>query len=215
MALKNMAVDQKKKKQFVPADNPIEQLKDLGAGAVREVASVPAGILDTALEQIGLKPQKQPLSGEFQLAGAHRTNEKIDQKDASIEVKLHQLQSVQRNEKEVFNAKNKMVQEQISRLMAELAMEVKKLEQQTSEITSEVRKISVESRPSQGGIYHLNFFEQVIAMLSDLRKRVGESRMWLNAWSNKKKQKGYWAMFKKHGTSFAMSEERAIASANG
>ncbi len=210
-----MAIDQKKKKQYIPVEETAEVLKDTAVGAVQEIAKVPAGILDTALEQIGLKPQKQPLSGEIQLAGAHKTSEVINQKDVAIEAKLHQLQSIQKTEKEVFNAKNKVVQEQISKLMAELSMEVKKLELQTAEITTDIKKVTVETRPAQGGLYHLNFFDQVIAMLSDLRKRVGESRMWLAAWTKKKQQKGYWAMFKKHGTSFAMSEERAIASANG
>ena len=65
------------------------------------------------------------------------------------------------------------------------------------------------------GIYHLNFFDQVLAMLKEIRKSVAHSREWLKISSKKKQQKGYWAMFKKHGTNFAMSDERAVASSNG
>lgn len=211
-----MAVDQNKKKNIVIAENPIEQLRDVGDGVVREMKSLPKGIFDTALEQIGLKPQKQPLSGEIDLAsGVHKTSEKIDQKGASIDSKLRQLRAVQSEGKEVYSAKQKALEQQIGKIMQELQLEVKKLEQQTSELTGEVRAVTVQTIPAKPGAYHLNYFEFVISMLRDLRKRVNESRLWLKAWSNRKQQKGYWAMFKKHGTSFAMSEERAIASANG
>lgn len=212
-----MADNKLKKKPFISADNPVEQLKDFGVGAVREVGAVPTDIFNTALEQIGLKPQrKQPLSGEIELSsGVHKTNQEVDKKEISIDRKISQLQSVQRAEKEVFNAKQKVVEEQISKLLSELAMEVKKLETQTAELGRDVAKVTVESRPTKSGIYHLNFLDMVIVMLRDLRKRVGESRQWLALSTKKKQQKGYWQMFKKHGTTFAMSEERAIASANG
>lgn len=214
--------DSKKKKPFTPVDNPVEQLeqvKDLGAGMVREVSSIPNQILDTAFEQIGLKPQRKPLSGEIELStGAHKVNDqinKIEQKDSAVDGKLRQLQSVQRNEKEVFNSKQRVLESQISKLMQELQVEVVKLQQQTSQLSTDVKKVTVETRPSNAGLYHLNFFDQILLMLREIRKSVSESRMWLNMWTKKKKQKGYWSMFKKHGQNFAMSDERAIASANG
>lgn len=211
-----MAIDKAKKKTFIPADNPIEQMKDIGAGMVRDLTEVPASLLDTALEQIGVKPQKQRLAGEIDLqSGHHKTTEKIDQAQTSVDAKLHQLHAVQSQEKEVFSAKQKALEGQIGQIMRELQKEVMQLQKQTSELTGEVRAITVETMPAKPGAYHLNYFEFVISMLRDLRKRVSESRLWLQMWAKKKQQKGYWAMFKKHGTSFAMSDERAIASANG
>ncbi len=207
-----MAMTDKKKKQFVAVDNPVEQFK----AAAQDIAEVPQALFDTALEQIGLKPQKQPLSGEINLAtGMHKTTEKIDAASVSVDAKLRQLRAVQSQEKEVFNAKEKAIKEQIGQIMSQLKVEVMRLQQQTAELTGEVKAITVETMPAKPGAYHLNYFEWVISMLRDLRKKVSESRMWLKMWSKKKQQKGYWAMFKKHGTSFAMSDERAIASANG
>lgn len=207
--------DSKKKPNFI-SDNPVEQLTELGKAVASDVAEVPKGILDTAFEQMGLKQRKQPLSGEINLAtGIHKTNQEINKKEARLDRKLQQLQSVHRQEKEVFNLKQKAVQEQIQRLMQELAVEVKRLETQTAELTADVKKVTVETIPANAGMYHINFFDWVITTLRDLRKRVNESRLWLQMWAKKKEQKGYWAMFKKHGTSFAMSDERAIASANG
>ncbi|KKU91917.1 MAG: hypothetical protein UY21_C0009G0108 [Microgenomates group bacterium GW2011_GWA1_48_10] len=213
----SMTADAKKKKQFVSADNPVEIFKELGAGIAREASQVPGTILDTAFEQIGLKPQRKPLSGEIELsAGRHQqTQETSVQPDKSASDKLRQLQYVQRQEKEVFSAKQRALEDQINRLLQELAMEVKKLEKQTAELTADVKKVTVETRPTKAGLYHLNFFDAIIIMLKEIRQKVGESRLWLNTAMKKKQQKGYWAMFKKHGLNFAMSDERAIASANG
>lgn len=193
-----------KKKKPVFADNPIEQFKETVA-----IVTEPArDIMDEALKQIGLKEPKQPLSGEINLdTGEHKINQ--------LEVQVRQLRAVQTQEKEVYNLKEKGVKNQIQKLMQEVSIEVTKLQKQTAELSGEIKSITVETIPAKPGAYHLNYFDWVIGMLRDLRKRVNESRHWLALWSQKKKQKGYWAMFKKHGTSFAMSEERAIASANG
>lgn len=205
-----------KKKKFVAADNPIEQVKDFGIQAVNEAASVPKAIFDEALNQIGLKPQKKPLRGEISLStGVHKTNQEVDRKEANLDRKMQQLHYVQNQEKEVFSAQKKAVESQVAKLLQELHAEVAKLEKQTSELTSEVRAATVEMVPPNAGTYHINFFDWVIGTLRDLRKRVNESRLWLNMWTAKKKQKGYWAMTKKHGQQFQMSDERSVATAAG
>lgn len=210
-----MAIDLKKKKQIAAADNPIEQLKDLATSAVEDVLDVPGQILDQALVDIGLKPQPKPLSGEINIASHTHTvtSEITDQAEGSR--KIGQLRAVHRQEKEVFSFQKKATEQQVKQLMDQLAQEVRQLEKQTSELSGEVRAVVVETVPAGAGVYHVNFFEWIIRSLRDLRKRVNESRLWLNLWTQKKQQKGYWAMFKKHGTSFAMSEERAIAQAGG
>src|SRR3990167_9129448 len=110
----SMTADAKKKKQFVSADNPVEIFKELGAGIAREASQVPGTILDTAFEQIVLKPQRKPLSGEIELsAGRHQqTQETSVQPDKSASDKLRQLQYVQRQEKEVFSAKQRALEDQ-------------------------------------------------------------------------------------------------------
>ncbi len=205
-------VDPKKKKYSQATNNPAEILKEFGG----EVASVPKALLDEAFEQIGLR---KPLSGEFKLGGGSHANleqpKPAEQPQFSPESKIRQLQMVQRNEKEVFNLKQKTIDSQIAKLMQDLQVEVSKLQKQTSDLSGDIKKITVESRPAKGGIYYLNFFDMMITMLKELRQKVGESRLWLNKSAQKKKQKGYWQMFKKHGMNFAASDERAVASSNG
>lgn len=199
------------KKTFRAADNPVEQLKDV----VSIVSDVPKQIFDEALYQIGVKTRK-PLSGEINVAtGSHQLSQEVIKTESVDGRKIQQLRNVQQQELEVFNLQKKTTQAEIKRVMEELSVEIKRLQSQTAQLTSEVKTMTVESAPSRPGVYYTNFFEWVLMTLRDMRKKVNESRQWLSTWTTKKKQKGYWAMFKKHGTSFAMSDERAIASANG
>lgn len=197
-----MADLQKKNKQFRPADNPVEQLKD-------EVLQVPKAILEEGLAQLGLKPQRAPMSGEIDLV------KKTEKVNSSVDLKIKQLQTIASNEKMVFSAKQRQTETQIRQLLVSLSQEVKALQSQTAELSGDVKKMTVESIPVNPGLYHVNFLEFVIGTLKDLRKKVNESRIWLNMSFKKKQQKGYWAMYKKHGNKFAMSDERAVASAGG
>lgn len=159
------------------------------------------------LEQVGFKEhRKTPLTGEIDLMGLANRQEKKLQKIGNL---------LQQKEQEIYNSKEKLVQSQVANLMKELAVEVTRLQQQTAELTAEVHAATVETLPAKPGVYHLNFFDWVIGTLRDLRKRVNESRLWLNMWTQKKRQKGYWQQFSKHGLKFAMSDERSVATAAG
>lgn len=193
-----------KQKKYIVTDNPAEILKD----TAREISSVPKQIFDEALAQIGLKPQKTPMSGEINMkSGEHKVN--------NLESKVRQLQAVQSQEKQVYNLKEKALQEQVAKLMQELHGEVVRLQAQTAELTSQTRAMTVEMAPPKAGVYHLNFIDWVMATLRDLKKTVSESRMWLHTFNQKKKQKGYWNMTKKHGNTFQFSDERSVATSAG
>ncbi|OGG15451.1 hypothetical protein A2875_04150 [Candidatus Gottesmanbacteria bacterium RIFCSPHIGHO2_01_FULL_46_14] len=88
-----------------------------------------------------------------------------------------------------------------------LAVSLKSLSQDVQKAVNEV--------PVQPGIYHLNFMERLKSILTVLREQIEDSRSWLALSTNRKKQKGYWGMFKKHGTSFGLSSERSIATQAG
>lgn len=197
------------KKPTQTFENPVEQLKDVVVGAANDgFQEVPKQIFEETLVQVGLKARK-PLSGEIKIATGEHIETNIEGR------KIQQLRYVQSQEREVFNLEKKQNQAQIERVLRELSTEIKKLQTQAADLTHEVKTITVESAPARPGQYYVHFFDWVLATLRDMRQKVNESRQWLALWTAKKKQKGYWAMFKKHGTSFAMSDERAIASANG
>lgn len=208
------------KQKFPPIKNPLEQggeADPLSKVAVNEVKNFTSGFVDSAMESIGLK-RREPMRGEIELSsGIHKTNQTVETKGANFEKKVQFLQRVNQEQVAVHKKENAQSQKAIEALLNELRVEVKKLESQTAQLTGSVKNITVESSV-KASLYHTNFFEWVLASLRDLRKKVGESRMWLNTWQSKKKKKGYWGNAKKGNKlnlEFMMNEERSIATANG
>jgi len=79
----------------------------------------------------------------------------------------------------------------------------------------EVEKAVLEI-PVNPGVYHINFFEQLRSFIQSLRETLDDSRVWLAAFNNNsKKKRGYWGMYKKHGTTFGLSSERTASTQSG
>jgi hypothetical protein len=103
-----------------------------------------------------------------------------------------------------------MVQQQIQAIRMELVQ----LAQELSELDKEVEHAIAEV-PINPGIYHLNFFERLRNVIHLLRKNVHDSNTWASLAVSKKKQKGYWGLYKKHGTQFGLSADRTPATQTG
>src|SRR3989344_5698474 len=65
------------------------------------------------------------------------------------------------------------------------------------------------------GKYHVSFFEWVLLLVRQARMKVEDSSAWLGAFKSKKAKKQYWSMFKKHGTTFGLSNERVVSTQTG
>lgn len=102
------------------------------------------------------------------------------------------------------------LKEQIQAIQAELkalAASIKNLNTDVARAVTEV--------PVDPGIYHKNFFDRIRSTLRLLREQIDDSRTWMNLYSNRKQKKGYWGSYKKHGTSFGLSNERTLATQSG
>lgn len=110
-------------------------------------------------------------------------------------------------EKRVRSQETRELQQKIQEIMAEL----KKLAATSKELQSQFREVAVEQAPVNPGKYHENFMEWMLITIRTIRQRVEDSGQWLQAMSSKKDKKGYWSMFKKHGTMFGMSGERSVS----
>lgn len=179
--------------------NPLEIVSEMG----KQVSDIPK----IALEQIGVRKASQ--ATEITMGKQAQT---LEIKLQKLEAKFHS--AVIQNTKEVYNFEKEKEQQQIKQILTNLAVEVKSIQAQAAALSGDMAKVTVEQIPDPGK-YHLNFFEWVLTMLRDIKKDIVKSRTWLSAFNTKKKKKGYWAMFKKHGTGFAMSDERALATAAG
>ena len=99
---------------------------------------------------------------------------------------------------------------QIEAIRAELKGLIASLKNLHQEVQTAVTEEVV-----QPGVYHLNFYDQLRTFIHVLRLQIEDSRTWLAAFSNRKKKLGYWGMYKKHGTTFGLSNERTLATSAG
>lgn len=125
--------------------------------------------------------------------------------------------TVQRKEFTVFAyaeyKDQKEIAKKIQRVRKELILAIAQMKK-LGQSLPQIERIAYEQIPNPG-IYHLNFFERIIAMLKVLRKNISESKNWLDTVFAKKSKKRYWNMAKSGGTKFSMSHERRMATQAG
>jgi hypothetical protein len=104
------------------------------------------------------------------------------------------------------------VEQRVQQILSELQRLV---DSSSTILQAEYQEISVMQKPAEVGKYHINFFDWMLSVIQNARMKVEDSGAWLSTMQGKKGKKNYWAMFKKHGTSFGMSNERQVATQSG
>jgi len=177
---------------YVVGDNVLETVRSLGGNITKTAQDSATQIASDALHDI--------ISG--------RTTETVP-----MEPREHVQPRISNKE---------LIQPLIQKDLAETKQKLDAIRQELQALSKSIRGLQQEIQtavmemPVDPGIYHLNFFEQLKMLLKGIRERVDDSRVWLNAWNaNVKKKRGYWGMYKKHGTSFGLSSERTIATQAG
>lgn len=184
----------KKKAPAVNNDSVLEALRQMGGGVGKTIAKDVVGKVgsDVITSLFGQVP---------------RSAELFTNRAEFAPVQIRRPEIIRPPAVRVEEANLKPQIEAIRAELKMLATSLKSLGQEVQKAVSEV--------PVQPGIYHLNFMERLKSILKILREQIDDSRSWLALSTNRKKQKGYWGMFKKHGTSFGLSSERTIATQAG
>ena len=185
----------KKKAQQIAKQSVLESLKDLGNGVSQDFFS----------ELMGLPKIQEKRSGEL---------------SAGESLQMSQVLSGKEEE-------NKKLRAQIS-LERQLSSDEKRLSQQATNelkvqlqaLTSEVQKVAISTgnlaeatqvaminAPANPGIYHIIFFEKVLAFLQSFRQKIDQASVWLNSSNKRAEKKNYWSMYKKKGSSFLLSPD--------
>ncbi len=182
-------------------DSILEALRDLSGGVGKTVAKDVAGKVATdALASIFGAPIKK---------GEMHQNESIDfpvERQPRPAMRRPEIQPAQK----VLFHEDPQIKQQIEAVRAELAALSKSIKMLTTDIHKAVTEV-----PVAPGVYHVNFYEKLRAVLQMLREQIDDSRSWLTMHQSRKKKMGYWGMFKKHGTTFGLSNERSIATSAG
>lgn len=196
----------KKKKSQVVSDNAIEQVKglasDIGRSATEDLV---VGVAKNVVEQV------------------FGTSAKTTHVPASIESVKKQEQEIRKDERQRYELFKRQTEAQVfnyrdvevAREIQAIHFEIERIISTSKEVEMSVRQVTTQSLPEKPGEYHLNFFQWILRLVKEARMKVEESATWLSLFISKKKQRNYWAMFKKHGTQFALSNERVITTQIG
>jgi hypothetical protein len=182
-------------------DSILEALRDLGGGVGKTVAHDVAGkVASDALASLFGSPIRQ---------GEMHQNESIDfpvERQPRPQMRHPEARPAQ---KVIFH-EDAQVKQQLEAVRAELSALSKSMQM----LNTEIQKAVAEA-PVMPGIYHVTFYEKLRVVLKLLREQIDDSRSWLTMHTSRKKKMGYWGMFKKHGTTFGLSNERSLATQAG
>lgn len=192
---------QKKKTAVYGNDNVLESLRGIGS-------SVGKTIVKDVITQSGSDMLRSIISGMPQ-SGELKQNQTIEFTRIP-----ERIPEIQQRTVESFRTSVRSDEAEIKQKIESVRAELRALSQSIKNLRREITKTVMEA-PVDPGIYHLNFFDHLRSYLQAMKQEVDDSKTWLMAFNNRKAKKGYWGMFKKHGTSFGMSNERSIATSAG
>ena len=199
-------------------NNPIEALRDAGVDSVKAVGNsiksdlIQAGGEDFISQLLGIERTKQTkeTSGELK-EGEELVLVEKEEKRVNIEAHIDYRREIIHAETRINHQENA----ELRARMDELRIEIAKLAESSGELQAIARDINLDTLPENPGKLHVNFFEWIILQLKAARIKVENSVSWSNAVLGKKGKKDYWNLAKKHGTSFSLSGERAVAQQTG
>ncbi len=182
-------------------DSILEAFRDLGTGVTQTLKNdVGKGMISDGFQSLF---GQTPRSGEF-------TSNPFESFPFSPKEKGEMTQKPDILSPEKISEEERRTKQQLEAVRAELLL----LAQSIGQLNQEVEKAIMET-PVDPGVYHVHFFERLRRVLQMIRKRVNESREWLQLSYERKKRKGYWAMYKKHGTKFGLSADRTPSTQTG
>ena len=210
-----------KPKQYVDT-NPVEALLNLSSSVKDSFANDLAKPLkgDFINQLLGFGDKKNDHTSESSSAsGDLQPGIELDMRSLERKKKEHMSAAPGIDyHREIVHSERKIHaenQQELQQKMQEIVIELKKLTDSSKELQIQFKDVAITQRVIKPGKYHVNFFEWVLATIRQARAKVEDSAHWMQALSKKGNKKSYWGMFKQHGTSFGMSNERQVATQAG
>lgn len=204
----------KKQKGILNQANPLESLKDIGAGTVKSLkedllSQTPKDFIDQILG-----PRTRNFSGEI-IAGESLEISEVLSGEHEGKLKLrHQLhleRTLRLEDKESRDRKADELRIQLKSIQEE----VLELAQSTQDLAEETQ-IAAMQAPIEPGIYHLIFFKKLLEFVKSFRKKIEEASVWLHATNKRAAKKNAWgANYKKHGAKYLLSGEHYLSRSAG
>lgn len=188
--------------------NPVEAIRNVGSGATQSFAS------DFWEQMFG--ETNPPAGGEKKqtTSGELAEGQELDLESHSVEPGINYRREILHGDDRIVASESHAQKQRIEMIIVEL----KRLASSSKELEIQFKDVVVEQRITKPGKYHQGFFEWMLIIVRSARMRVEDAGAWLSAMhgkKNKKHSQNYWQMFKKHGTTFGLSNERVVATQTG
>ncbi len=204
-----------KKTQSFVDQNPVEAVTNIGRGVRDSVVDdlFKGGVKEAWEKILGAEDLEDQSSGELEEGKeiSLKKKKRPEKREGFREPGIDYRREIIDAEKISVRENQKVIQSQIQEILVEL----KKLSQTSAEIAMEFKEITIEQRIENPGEYHISFFQWMLSLVKAARIKIEDSGAWLKVMRSKKAQRNYWAMFKKHGTTFGLSNERVVATQTG
>lgn len=201
-----MADNKKKNQSQISRQNVIESLKDLGAGTAGQTADFLKNTSEDFLrELLGFSTPNIKRSGELSLGQSVQMGDILSGREEQTEKAKKQITFEKRilnEEKSVFQEKGQALRVELQAIM----QEIQKVAEGTNALAEATRAATV-SAPVEPGIYHINFFQNILEFLQSFRKKINLAATWLTSTNKRAEKKNFWAQYNKKGTSFLLNPE--------
>lgn len=199
-------------------ENPIEAVRNIGRSFGDSVKNdVLKESARTFWEQLLSSKktdnkERSQVSGELIAGEEISFNKKAEKENLRMEAAIDYRSEIIHAERKIGNEYNRELNTRIQ----ELIIELRKLTKSSKTLEIQFKEVNAQIAPiTKPGKYHQNFFEWMLSVVKTARIRVESAEQWLKAVGGKGKKKDFWGLYKKHGTSFGLSGERAVAQQTG
>lgn len=199
----------------IKTKNVLEAINEIGSSVVNTAKNETKAVSDEFFRQLlgQQKKSQEKRSADLSAGSAVNMSEVMSGKDQQNKKLQEQMYFERRLFSEERQETQKKLQELRLRLQA-IQTEAAKMIASTASLSQEVRNavLSGVVDPSE---YQINFFENIIKLISDFRKKIDGAVVWMQGQSKRAEKKNYWSQYKKKGASFLLSPDHYVQRSAG
>lgn len=196
-----------KVKNQVKTKNVLEAINEIGSQVVDTAKNEVKATSDEFFRQLlgQQRIMQQNRSGELPVGQSLQMNEVMNgqaEKNKKLEEQIF-------FERRLFNEERQETGKKLNELRLRLQAiqaEANKMVASTVNLSQEI-KIAVMQGATTVSEYQINFYEDIIQLISAFRKKIDNAVVWMQSQSKRAEKKNFWSQYKKKGSSFLLSGE--------
>ncbi|MCS7092213.1 MAG: DUF5660 domain-containing protein [Patescibacteria group bacterium] len=199
--------------------NPLEAIKEIGKDTVNQMKQEISNLPNELFENLfgNSYPYKAP---SRRYSGEIAPGETIEMSDI-LSGKMEQMQKMRKSialERRLLQEEQARTEKKSQELKAQLnaiQQELLTVVKSTQGLAEEVQIAAMTSAVNPG-LYHIVFFEKLLAFIKSFRAKIQEAQTWLYAVNKRSQKKNMWGInYKKHGAKYLLSSEHYLQRSAG